>query len=193
MAVTPCSIIDIRQSSQFQRQQAAEILVAALMHVPSAWKDQQSASEEVSSFITDTDRLGMLAVSEGDVVGWIGAIRHSEFAWELHPLVVKPELHRRGIGTELVRALEAAAQRESVITIWLGTDDDFGGTNLFSRDLYPDVLSALRELRATTGHPFTFYQKLGYYVTGVFPDADGLGKHDILMAKRLGNQFPGSP
>lgn len=34
--------------------------------------------------------------------------------------------------------------------------------------------------------PYEFYQKLGYAIIGVVPDANGLGKPDILMAKRVG-------
>jgi aminoglycoside 6'-N-acetyltransferase I len=34
-------------------------------------------------------------------------------------------------------------------------------------------------------HPFTFYERLGYHIVGVIPDANGIGKPDILMAKRL--------
>ena len=119
------------------------------------------------------------------LAGWIGAIRHSPHAWELHPLVVDPALQRRGYGARLVDALERAALAEGVGTIWLGTDDDFGGTNLFGADLYPDVLDRLATLAPTGGHPFTFYAARGYTVVGVLPDAGGPGRHDILMAKRL--------
>jgi aminoglycoside 6'-N-acetyltransferase I len=31
-----------------------------------------------------------------------------------------------------------------------------------------------------------FYQKLGYVIVGVIPDANGPGKPDIMMAKRVG-------
>ena len=35
------------------------------------------------------------------------------------------------------------------------------------------------------GHPFAFYRKLGFVLAGVLPDANGRGKPDIFMAKRL--------
>src|SRR5688500_3787432 len=108
---------------------------------------------EVSSFITDRDRLAILAVEDALVAGWIGGIRHSKFAWELHPLVVRPERQRQGLGKMLVSAFEIRARAEGVITVWLGTDDDFGGTNLFGQDLYPNVLGALQQMRETNGHP----------------------------------------
>ena len=85
----------------------------------------------------------------------------------------------------LVKALEGEAARAGVCTIWLGTDDDFGGTNLFGADLYPDVLDKLRGIEPTPEHPSVFYRRLGYTVVGVLPDVDGFGKHDILMAKRI--------
>ena len=178
--------IECRDATDAQRLSAAHALIEALRHVPSAWKDLESASEEVLSFVVDPERLAIFAVEEDTVLGWIGAIRQSEHAWELHPLVVLPRAQRRGLGRELVRRLEARAVAEGVITIWLGADDDFGGTNLFGQNLYPDVLQALANLREAAGHPYRFYEKAGYTVTGVFPDADGEGKHDILMAKRLG-------
>jgi aminoglycoside 6'-N-acetyltransferase I len=178
-------IIDLREAENGQRERAAQILLSALSHAPSAWKDLASASEEVRSVVEDPERFGLLILDDGEVRGWIGAIRHSSYAWELHPLVVDPGYQRQGWGQLLVAALESVARSEGVLTIWLGTDDDFDGTNLYGRDLYPNVLGNLQQLRATNGHPFTFYERLGYCVTGVFPDVDGAGKHDILMAKRM--------
>lgn len=168
------------------REDAADILVRALSHCPSAWKDLPSTRAEVETFLGDSDRVAWAGVAEGRVIGWIGAIRQSAFAWELHPLVVDPAHQRRGCGTRLVAALEAAARDSGVVTIWLGADDDFGGTNLFGRDLYPDVLDQLSRLGPSgTGHAHTFYRRLGYSVVGVLPDINGVGRHDILMAKRL--------
>ncbi len=181
-------ILTLAEVDPRQRDEAARILIAALAHVPSAWKDPVSAAEEVESFLDNPDRLAFVAVEDGEVRGWIGAIRHSSFAWELHPLVVDPEFQRQGWGRRLVAALEEVARAEGVMTIWLGTDDDFGGTNLYGQDLYPDVLERLMMLKPTSGHPYMFYLRLGYTVTGVLPDVDGLGKHDILMAKRISRE-----
>ena len=52
-------------------------------------------------------------------------------------------------------------------------------------DLYPTVLEKLRTLENRDRHPFEFYLKVGYQVVGVIPDANGFGKPDILMAKRI--------
>jgi len=95
-----------------------------------------------------------------------------------------------------------------VTTLFLGTDDTDGRTNLSGRDLYPDVLGQAASLEQRsrlersqmpgaghmpvaghpTGrrHPFSFYQRAGFTVVGVIPDANGFGKPDILMAKRVG-------
>jgi hypothetical protein len=56
-----------------------------------------------------------------------------------------------------------------------------GGADLWSGGL----LEALQNIRNLKNHPYTFYEKLGYVITGVLPDANGAGKPDIFMGKRL--------
>ena len=78
----------------------------------------------------------------------------------------------------------ASAPRLTVLTVTLGTDDDSGMTSLAGVDLYTDrprQIAALRDLGR--GHPFVFYRKLGFVVTGVMPDANGPGRPDIYMSK----------
>jgi aminoglycoside 6'-N-acetyltransferase I len=54
-------------------------------------------------------------------------------------------------------------------------------------DLYADLPRCMAELRDLgRGHPFVFYRKLGYVVTGVMPDANGRARPDIFMSKRIG-------
>jgi aminoglycoside 6'-N-acetyltransferase I len=139
---------------------------------------------EAKSFLA-SDRLAFLATENEEIFGWIGAIRHTQLMWELHPLVVHPNHQGKGVGKALVQKLEAEALQQGVSTIWLGTDDDFGGTNIYGKNLYPDVLDQLVTLQPISSHPYTFYQEMGYSVVGVIPDASGFGKPDILMAKRI--------
>lgn len=180
------NLVDMRASTALQRSAAARILLDALAHVPSAWKTRSDALDEVATFVVDDERLAVLAIDDSaKVCGWIGAIKHTQFGWELHPMVVDPKHQRQGIGRQLINALEEKARAAGVLTIWLGTDDDFGGTNLYGRNLFPNVLEQLQQIHPAAGHPFTFYQHVGYTITGIFPDVDGAGKHDILMAKRL--------
>ncbi|MGQ0742035.1 MAG: GNAT family N-acetyltransferase [Alphaproteobacteria bacterium] len=180
-AIVPFESLDAKQ-----RADAAQVLMCALAHVPSAYHTHEVASAEVDEFFKES-RLGLAAVEGGELRGWIGGIKGGSYrhAWELHPLVVDPAHQGRGIGTLLVRALEDAARDEGVLTLFLGTDDDFGGTNLFGADLYPDPLKSLQRIAPARGHPFTFYRRAGFVVTGVLPDVNGEGKPDIFMAKRL--------
>jgi aminoglycoside 6'-N-acetyltransferase I len=177
--------IPLEQTSAVQREDAARILIDALAHMPSAWHDLDAARQEVASFLADSDRMAIAAIEGDRLRGWIGALHHYAHAWELHPLVVDPAHHGRGFGTALVATLEQRAQASRIDTIWLGTDDDFGGTSLHGADLYPDVLGHLRRITPRSKHPYTFYQRLGFAIVGVLPDVNGRGRHDILMAKRV--------
>ena len=82
--------------------------------------------------------------------------------------------------------LEEQVRLRGGITLMLGTDDEDNSTSLGGVDLYPDVLGHLQRLHSLRRHPYTFYIKLGYAVVGVLPDANGPGKPDIWLAKRVG-------
>ena len=164
---------------------AASILRLAI-HGPS-YKAPGEAEEEAQSFVTDPERFAIAAIRAGDVVGWVGGIRGYSHALELHPLVVDPAHQREGVGAVLTQALEVAAAAEGYLTLHLGTDDDYAGTNLFGADLFPDPLAKLAQIAPTAdGHAYFFYLKQGFVPTGVLPDANGPGKPDILMSKRVG-------
>ena len=71
------------------------------------------------------------------------------------------------------------------LTLWLGTDDEDGSTSLSGVDVYPDPLEHLTRIQNLREHPYTFYLKMGFVLVGVMPDANGWGKPDIYMAKRV--------
>jgi aminoglycoside 6'-N-acetyltransferase I len=71
------------------------------------------------------------------------------------------------------------------LTIRLGSDDEAAMTTLGGIDLYPDPWPHIAAIQNLRGHPYSFYQRCGFVIVGVVPDANGLGKPDIMMAKRV--------
>ena len=180
-------IVDTKQITVFQLRQLAELLVAAFREMaPNAWPTVEAAEAEVAESL-EPDRIALVALDRRDtVVGWIGSIPGYEGrVWEVHPLAVRPDVQRSGIGRALVDRLEAEVRKRGGLTLWLGSDDTEGMTNLAGIDLYPDPLAKLAKIRSVRDHPFVFYQKLGFALAGVVPDANGFGKPDILLAKRV--------
>jgi aminoglycoside 6'-N-acetyltransferase I len=180
-------IIDLLPDNQQAIHQIAQILVDGFReHWPTAWPDMDSALQEVQESFAD-DRISRIALDDsGDVLGWIGGIStYDGNVWELHPLVVRTDLQRQGIGRALVLDLEEQVRARGGLTIMLGSDDEDGMTSLAAIDLYPDLWQKIANIQNLRRHPYEFYQKLGYSIVGVVPDANGPGKPDILMAKRV--------
>src|SRR5262245_29881488 len=180
------AIVDFATLTQVHCAQAAEVLRAALDHLPSGYQAPGAAEAEVELRRGEVDWLGYAALEGDRLVGWIGAIRAYAHGWEIHPLVVAPDRQRSGIGSSLLIRLEERAQSDGVLTLFLGSDDDYGGTTLFGRELFPDVLSHAATAQTTTrGHALAFWQRHGYRIVGLLPDVNGTGRPDILLAKRL--------
>ncbi len=183
-------IIDFLPDNEAAIRQCAALLVDVFReHHPNAWPDMDSALQEVQESFAE-NRISRIAVDgNGLVLGWIGAIgaeRYEGRAWELHPLAVRPERQRRGVGRALVADLEEQVRQRGGSSIWLGADDENNQTSLGGVDLYPNVLEHIANIRNLNNHPYEFYQKVGFVITGVIPDANGFGKPDIIMAKRVG-------
>lgn len=85
----------------------------------------------------------------------------------------------------MLRELETMVAARGGVTIYLGTDDEFGQTSLGNVDLYQDTYAKIENITNLDSHPYEFYLKMGYKIVGVIPDANGLGKPDIWMAKRV--------
>jgi aminoglycoside 6'-N-acetyltransferase I len=178
---------DLDPNDQGTIEQVATLLVEGFRHHwPDSWSDLASALEEVRESF-EPGRLSRVALGDdGAALGWVGGIpQYHGNVWELHPLVVRPDLQGRGIGRALVRDLEEQVRARGGLTIMLGTDDEDDMTTLSGVDLYPDVWTHVANIRNLRGHPYEFYQKCGFVIVGVVPDANGPGKPDILMAKRV--------
>jgi aminoglycoside 6'-N-acetyltransferase I len=179
-------MIDLLPDDEGAVHQAAILLVEGFKEHTPAWPDMDAAIEEVRESF-GPDRISRVAVDErGTILGWIGGCPHYEgHVWELHPLVVHPDHQRQGIGRALVADLEELVRARGGLTLWLGTDDEDNRTSLSGVDLYPNPLTHLAQIANLRNHPYEFYQKVGFVIVGVMPDANGPGKPDIYMAKRV--------
>jgi aminoglycoside 6'-N-acetyltransferase I len=161
-----------------------ELLTTAFDHA-TEWSTVEAAERTLSELLDHG--FCFVALEKNRVAGWVGALPlYDGNVWELHPLVVRREHRRRGIGSALVNALESEARAQGAVTVTLGADDVAAQTTLANVDLYGDLPSKLAQFENPGGHVAGFYSKLGYVITGVVPDANGAGKPDILMSKALG-------
>ena len=180
-------IIDLPQDNDLMIGQTAQLLFDAFKErSPGACPTIGAALEKVRESF-DEERISRVAVGEdGAVLGWIGAIElYDGCVWELHPLAVSPGAQGRGVGRALVEDLEERIIALGGQTLCVSTDDEDNMTSLGGIDLYPNPLDHLSRIENLRGHPYEFYQKLGFAIVGVLPDANGFGKHDIYLAKRL--------
>jgi aminoglycoside 6'-N-acetyltransferase I len=179
-------IVNMNTLNEKQIRQAAQMLADEL---PMGWATIDEALDEIRERLIPENTL-LAAVDNGEVLGWCGILpSYGGNVFELHPLVVAGHMQRKGIGAKLVNAAEEAARERGGITLWLGADDkEAGGETSFANvDLYDNLPERIRKFDPGT-HQTAFYLKMGFSVVGVMPDANGIGKPDIYMAKRLRGQ-----
>lgn len=172
-------IIDLSFHEDKSIQHAAELLLNCFEH---SWSTLEEAIEEVKESL-GSDRISRVAIDEqGNLIGWISGVKQYEGnVWGMHPLVVNKSWQSKRIGTLLVDDFERRVSEKGGLTILLGTDDEDSSTSVGGIGIYNN----LQDIRNLKNHPFEFYQKVGYKIVGVIPDANGIGKPDILMAKRV--------
>jgi aminoglycoside 6'-N-acetyltransferase I len=166
--------------------QVAQILVEAFADHSPAWTTIEEGIAEVHESFAEK-RISRVALDDdGNATGWISGIeQYDGNVYELHPLAVSPKHQRKGIGAMLVRDLEEQVRQTGAITLWLGSDDETDRTSLGGADVYPNPLEHAQNIQNPGGHPYQFYEKMGFVVVGIMPDANGFGKPDIFMAKRV--------
>jgi aminoglycoside 6'-N-acetyltransferase I len=158
---------------------AAEVLRDTLYY------SKSDAEQEIRRMMKKP-RVAYAAIADNRVIGIIGAIpQYGVTGWELHPLAVMKEYQRLGVGSTLVESLEQEVAGRGGIMLYLGSDDETGTTSLYGTDLYEDTFGKITNIKNIGGHPYPFYEKIGYKIVGVLPDANGMGKPDIWMAKRI--------
>lgn len=173
------TILLSKETADYNKQ-AADLLKQAFPH---AYSD---CSEEEISKCIEEDRVAVAAIEGGVLLGFVGAIpQYGVTAWELHPLVVDEKYRSQGIGTKLCLALEEILKEKGCLTIYLGSDDENDSTTLSNTNLFQDTFEKIMHIKNIKYHPYEFYKKVGYQIIGVIPDANGIGKPDIWLAKSL--------
>ncbi len=177
--------VDLAASADLQHR-AARLLTSTFTALGTdAWPNLESARDEVTECVAPPN-LCVGACDGEALLGWVGLRPMYERTWELHPLVVDPALQRRGTGRALVYEIERRAREAGLIGIALGADDEAYRTSLAQVDLDPHRLfEEIRAIRNLKEHPYEFYEKCGYRIVGVIPDANGPRQPDIWMWKRL--------
>jgi aminoglycoside 6'-N-acetyltransferase I len=172
---------------KFIRQTAQLLIDAFCQHWPEAWPTLEEAIQEVNEMFDEGKIIRAAFDDDKNLLSIIGGIsQYDGNVWELHPLAVQPSMQGQGIGRALVEDFEKQVKSHGGITITLGSDDEDNMTSLSNVDLYENLWDKVEGIKNLKGHPFEFYQKMGYVITGVVPDANGIGKPDILMSKRVG-------
>ena len=168
-------------------QQAAQLIVDSFReHWPNAWPTIEDGLEEADELFEDGKICRAAIDNNGNLLGIIGGIpQYDDHVWELHPLAVQPSEQGKGIGKALVEDFESQVRERGGLTITLGSDDEDGMTSLSNVDVYEDLWDKVKNIRNLKRHPYEFYQKLGFVITGIVPDANGKGKPDIIMSKRV--------
>ena len=167
-------------------EQVAALLVDFSPNRAAAWPDLEAAKDTVEEALEE-DSIARVALNDaGNVIGFAAAAPQYSHAWELHPLVVSRDEQGQGVGRALVADIEELVAAEDGLTLYLGADDLDGSTSLADEELFPDVLDNVQDVQARKRrHPLGFFQRLGYEVVGVIPDANGPGRPDIWLARSV--------
>lgn len=180
-------IVDFNSLNEVQRKQAAQMLTDELSHGWPTFTDAMDEINELYEILNDEpNALLLAAIDEDEVIGWAGLFPEYGKLFELHPLVVRGDKQRKGIGTILLNAITSAAKEKGGLTLILSSGDERPGgeTSLANIDLYDDLPRQMAQFTPGT-HSTAFYLKRGFKVIGVIPDVYGIGKPDIQMAKQL--------
>ena len=187
MTAPAFTIVPLRSDDEDAIAQIAGWLPAALREMSETWVPDVETAFGIVREMFEPEFINLVARDETGVIGWIGGQpEYDGHVYELHPLAVRPDMQRQGIGRALAAALEAEVAALGASTLFVGTDDELERTTVGGVDLYPNPLDHLARIEDRTNHPYRFYQSVGFVLIGVLPDANGPGKPDLFMAKRVG-------
>jgi len=167
--------------------QAAELLYITFSEINgNLWlKNEKDAFIEVKECIKGSNICIGIKL-ENKLIGWVGLRSMYEKTWELHPMVIKKEFQGKKYGQKLLNELENIAYKNGIIGIVTGSDDETNSTSLSDKEINGEnIFEEIKCIKNYKNHPFEFYKKCGYNITGIIPNANGQNKPDIWLWKDI--------
>jgi len=118
--------------------------------------------DEIHKLLTPENTL-LAAIEDDIVVGWGGILPgYNGNVFEIHPLAVRSDKRRQGVGRAIVKALEDEARKQGGLTIFVGADDERGSgeTSFANVDLYNDCRKNYQLFSRYTSIRFLFKARL---------------------------------
>jgi len=179
------NIVNMNILNDEQKKQAAQILVDVL---PIWMPTLEKAIHEVTvRWSGNINNVFIAALDNDEVIGWCGMLSQNDGrVYEVHPLAVRRDWQRKGIGGKLLDEITSIAREKGGLTLQLGASDEKAGgeTSFANVDLYDDLPKHINNFDPGT-HQAAFYLKHGFKIIGVMPDQYGKGKPSIFFGKRL--------
>ncbi len=178
------TIVDLASADEQSIEALAKLTYEAFQENAPNWLPTLEIAREKLGEALAPGRHARVILEGSKPVGWIGVItgRH---VWEIHPIAVAPDAQYKGYGRQLVAHVEEPARSNGALTLFAGTSDEVGTTNLFGQDIYSDPVGAIANIEATGRNPFEFWLRAGFTIVGLMPDEEGPGKPGIHLAKRI--------
>ena len=178
------TIVDLASADEQSIEALAKLTYEAFQENAPDWLPTLESAREKLAEALAPGRHARVILEGPKPVGWIGVItgRH---VWEIHPIAVAPDAQYKGYGQQLVAHVEELARSNGALTLFAGTSDEVGTTNLFVQDIYSDPVGAIANIEATGRNPFEFWLRAGFTIVGLMPDEEGPGKPGIHLAKRI--------
>ncbi len=148
MMTSPFTVTPLHYDDQAAINQIASFLPETFRDMAPDYIPDVEAGLNVIDEMFQSENINLAARDDSGVIGWIGgAPIYDGFVYELHPLAVRPDRQRMGVGMALVAALEAEVAARGAGTLYVGTDDLLNKTTLGGIDLYPNPLEHLARIQ----------------------------------------------
>jgi aminoglycoside 6'-N-acetyltransferase I len=147
--------------------------------------NEKEAFDEVKECI-EGENICIGIKLENNLIGMAGIRPMYKKTWELHPMAIKNEYQGKGYGKILLNKIEEIGNKNGIIGIVVGSDDETNKTSLSEKEINGEnIFEEIMNIKNYKNHPYEFYKKCGYSIVGIIPNANGQNKPDIWLWKDI--------